>query len=67
LRLTSRLIEIAKPDELQSVFVATSQWRADGLLVIGDAIFNPFAAAGVGRRLVTLAAEYRLPAMCLSW
>jgi len=63
LRLTSRLIEIAKSDELESAFVATSQWRADALLVIGDAIFNPFAPAGAGRRLVNLAAEYRLPAM----
>jgi putative ABC transport system substrate-binding protein len=63
LRLTSRLIEIGNPDELEGAFVATSQWRADALLVIGDIIFNPTVSGGAGQRLVTLAAEYRLPAM----
>jgi putative ABC transport system substrate-binding protein len=63
LRLTSRLIEFGTPDELESAFVATSQWRADALLVIGDIIFSLLGPAGAGRRLVTLAAEYRLPAM----
>src|SRR5262249_1890202 len=63
LRLTSRLIEIGKPDELDSAFAAMTQWHADALLVIGDSIFNPLASAGAGRRLVSLAAKYRLPAM----
>src|SRR5262249_42892730 len=63
LSLTSRLVEIGKPDELESAFVAMSQWHADTLLVIGDSIFNPYASAGAGRRLVSLAAKYRLPAM----
>jgi hypothetical protein len=45
LRLTSRLIEIEKPDELESAFVATSQWRADALYVIGDGISTPLCRA----------------------
>jgi putative tryptophan/tyrosine transport system substrate-binding protein len=61
LGLTSRLIEIGDPDELKSAFVASSQWRADSLFVIGDAVFSP--AGSSGRRLLALAVEYRLPAM----
>jgi putative ABC transport system substrate-binding protein len=63
LGLTARLIEFGKPDELESAFVATRQWRADALFVIGDVIFNLSVPGGPGRRLLTLAAEYRLPAM----
>jgi putative ABC transport system substrate-binding protein len=49
-------VEVRGPEEIEAAFVAKGEKRADGLLVFENAINNTFR-----KRIVDLAAKYRLP------
>ena len=53
-----QLLEARGPDEIDSAFLAMTRERADGLLILGDAVFLLHRT-----RIVGLAAKSRLPAM----
>ena len=58
LRLQLQLLEVKAPDEIESAFDAAKKQRADALVQIEAAFFEPHQ-----QRIIDLAAKYRLPVM----
>ena len=58
LRLQVQLLEVKAPDEIESALDAAKKQRADALVQIQAAFFNPHQ-----QRIIDLAAKNRLPAM----
>jgi putative ABC transport system substrate-binding protein len=51
-------LQLARPELLEALFESATDARADGLLVIADALFMPLAT-----RIVEFAVKHRVPAM----